>query len=304
MAFKSLLAAVAAALCLAGTGAAQERATVSLSSFTLEGTTVTIASSSWRSVPNAAFHAGEDMFYVIRWGVITGGYSTLSVHGLDEVEGRRAYHLVEQAHSAGWVDAFYTVHDRNDAWLDAQSLATLRYEKRIREGHYQVQETVTVNQLQHRLRDHSYRVDKKTYEDKELPVPPNVLDVLGSLYYVRTSSLTVGDSYTLDVYSSGKVWPLVVKVIRREKVSVPAGKFDCFRVEPLLREQGIFITKGRKLEVWLTADERHMPVLMRSEVFIGHVAALLVSYHTLVEGPPPAAVATPKPELGPSGPAR
>jgi len=48
---------------------------------------------------------------------------------------------------------------------------------------------------------------------------------------------------------------------------------DCFRVEPVLREPGVFVSKGKKLQVWMTTDETHMPVLMRSEIFIGHVSA-------------------------------
>jgi anti-sigma-K factor RskA len=88
--------------------------------------------------------------------------------------------------------------------------------------------------------------------------------------------LEVGQTYTVDVLSGEKVWPLVVKIEKRESVHVPAGRFDCFRVEPLLREPGIFVSKGKKLEVWLTADERHLPVRMRSEVLIGHVSAELM----------------------------
>src|ERR1019366_7249426 len=113
-------------------------------------------------------------------------------------------------------------------------------------------------------------------EEKRGPIPQNVLDVLSSLYYVRSLPLEVGKSFTIDVHSGEKTWPLIVNVKKREKVKVKAGKFMCYRVEPVLREPGIFISKGKKLEVWLTADDRHMPVLMRSEVFIGHVSAELV----------------------------
>jgi hypothetical protein len=86
----------------------------------------------------------------------------------------------------------------------------------------------------------------------------------------------------IDVYDAKKIWPLVVNIEKRETVKVPAGKFDCFRVEPILRQPGIFVSKGKKLQVWMTADAVHMPVLMRSEVFIGHVSAELVSYHLTV----------------------
>ena len=71
-----------------------------------------------------------------------------------------------------------------------------------------------------------------------------------------------------------------------------AGKFLCYRVEPILREKGIFISKGKKIEVWMTADARHMPVLMRSEIFIGHVSAELVKIQVPVSQQIAAAPAT------------
>lgn len=276
---------------------AQEPPVVSPSTFTIaissymtvsSNPTVNISTEVWRTVPNTAFHREEDFFYLVRWGLITGGYSTLSVRGIDVVGSRPAYHLVSDAHSSGLVDTFYKVHDRNDVWLDLESLTTVRYEKHVREGHYRIEETVTLDQIRHRFHIHSYRIDKDRYEDKDGDLPPSVLDVLGSLYYVRTLPMVLGESYSMDVFSGEKVWPLLVSVKKREHVKVPAGKFDCFRVEPLLREAGIFVSKGKKLEVWLTADERRMPVQMRSEIFIGHVSAELVSYHILpISSPAP-----------------
>jgi hypothetical protein len=239
----------------------------------------------WRTVANSAFTVGEDLFFVVKWGVVTGGHSTLAIRNIETMEGRSAFHIVSEARSTGVVDAFYKTRDRNETWLDVQSLATLRYEKHIREGKYRVEQTIELDQINHRFRDYFERLDKGTTSYVEGPVPPYVMDVLGSLYYVRTLPLEVGQSFSIDVYDGKKVWPLVVKVGKREKVKVPAGKFDCFRVEPLLREPGIFIKKGKKLQVWMTADQYRMPVLMRSEVAFGHVAAELVSFH---RPPPPA----------------
>lgn len=223
-----------------------------------------------------AFSEGEDLTFAIKWGVVTGGYSTLSVQGIEPFAGEPAYHIVSEAHSTGIVDTFYHVEDRNDAWMGALSPRSLRYEKRISEGKYKVHETVDYDHQNNRFKMEEVRFDKNTHEVKEGDIPPNVLDIFSSLYYIRTLPLEVGKSYTIDVHSGKKTWPLVVHVKKREKIKVKAGKFDCFRVEPVLREPGIFISKGKKLEVWMTADERHMPVLMRSEVFIGHVSAELV----------------------------
>jgi hypothetical protein len=100
------------------------------------------------------------------------------------------------------------------------------------------------------------------------------VDILSSLYLVRAKALKIGEDVLLDIHS-GKNWPLVVKVLRRETVKVAAGKFDCFVVEPHLRNHGLFVQKGRKLTVWITADERRIPVRMEAEILIGSVSAEL-----------------------------
>jgi hypothetical protein len=243
---------------------------------------VAVSTYPWRTVPNTAFRGEEHLFFVVKWGLVTAGYSTLSIHGVEPVRGRPAYHIVSEARSGGMVSALYKVEDHNEAWLDQDALVSIRYEKRIKEGKYRIEESTLIDQPKRRYHLQSYRLDKNLYEQKEGNLPPNVLDVLSSLYYVRVLPLAVGQSYTMDVLSGDKVYPLEVKVEKREKIKVAAGKFDTFQVEPLLRAPGIFISKGKKLEVWLTADERHLPVRMRTEVFIGHVSAELL--------PPPKAV--------------
>lgn len=218
----------------------------------------------------------EELIYSVRWGVIHAGTSSLSVKGVEDVDGHSAYHLVAEAKSAAVIDAFYKVRDRNEAWLDTTQPRSLRYARNIREGSYRIEETVALDHTTNRYTKTSYRIDKDRHEVSEGDITPNVLDVLSSLYYVRTLPLEVGKSYTFDVHSGKKVWPLVMNVKKRTTVKVRAGKFDCLLVEPALREPGIFVSKGKKLEVWLTADARHLPVLMRSEIFIGHVSAELI----------------------------
>jgi len=233
----------------------------------------------WRSVDNHAFHPGEDLSFVIKWGLVSGGYADLILQGPDRVDDRLAYHLVSETHSTGIVETFYHVQDRHDIWIDTQSLVTLRYDKRVDEGHYRIQEHSVLYHPRGWYVMNDYRFDKKLYQHSEGKIPPYCLDVLGALYYVRTLPLRVGATYTIDVISSDKIYPLIVKVKRRETIKVPAGRFDCFLVEPLLRSRDVFVSKGKKLEVWMTADDRHMPVRMRSEVTIGHVSAELVNEH-------------------------
>jgi hypothetical protein len=51
-------------------------------------------------------------------------------------------------------------------------------------------------------------------------------------------------------------------------------------VEPVLKYPGIFENKG-KLTVWVTDDQRRIPVLMRSKILIGAISAVLEEVGTV-----------------------
>jgi len=227
-----------------------------------------------------AFEVGEDLKFRIRWGAITGGYSTLSVPRIDTLDGKPAYHIVSEARSSGFVDTFYKVRDFNQAWLDVTQPRSLGYDKNLREGKYKVNESVRYDYTNNRFLRERERLDKNTRKTQEGPLTSNVFDILGSFYYVRSLPLAVGAAVTIDVHSGDKTWPLVVEVKRRQKIKTKAGKFDCFVLEPKLREPGIFIHKGKKLEIFVTADERRLPVMMRCDIKIGTITAELISAQT------------------------
>lgn len=288
---RHLLAGIALGMMAARVAAApmEPIPVVSLSPTTLVSSTYSVvitspivahATASWRIASPAPFFPGEDLQFSIKWGIVVGGYSTLSIPEIVDVNGRPTYHIISTARSGGVVTAFYKVEDKNDVWLDRDALVTVRYEKRIREGRYRIEETSLLDQIHLRWTTRSFRLDRNSYEEKSGDLPANALDSFGSLYYVRTLPLEPGQSHTIDVHSGDKVYPLVVNVIKRETVKVPAGRFNCVLVEPILRGPGIFISKGKKLQVWITDDARRMPVRMRSEVFIGHVSAELTDFKT------------------------
>src|SRR5882672_10432306 len=124
------------------------------------------------------------------------------------------------------VDTFYKVRDRNEAWLDTNAPRSLRYSKKILEGKYSVDEVVELDQTALTFHQTEIRHDKNdAKEEKKGEIPANVLDVLSSLYYIRSQPVEVGKSFTLDVHSGDKTFPLLVKVKKLEKIKVKAGKF-------------------------------------------------------------------------------
>jgi hypothetical protein len=66
-----------------------------------------------------------------------------------------------------------------------------------------------------------------------------------------------------------------VQVLKKERVSVPAGTFDTVVVKPILKSEGIFLRKG-DVYIWLTDDDKKIPVKMKSKVKVGAINAVLV----------------------------
>ena len=215
----------------------------------------------------------EFLEYSIEWGIFSVGQANLKTSQVEDFNGSPAVRIVSQATSNGFCDAFYKVRDLNESWIQATNFYSLGYSKQLREGHFYRNEWV--------LYDYSHKtyLAKTTNQDgtflyRQGPIPGRVQDILSSLYFIRTKALKAGDEIILDVNTKNN-WPLSIKVLSRSHVNLPAGKFDVVVVEPFVRHEGIFVQKGRHLQVWMTDDSRHIPVYMSVEVFFGHVVARL-----------------------------
>ena len=67
--------------------------------------------------------------------------------------------------------------------------------------------------------------------------------------------------------------------VARSGASVPAGKFDTYKVEPSTEGIGGVFKKDKdaKIHLWLTADERRLPVKVKSKVVVGSFVGELVA---------------------------
>ena len=211
------------------------------------------------------FRAGESLRFAVQYGFIHAGSAWLEVPDLEDWNGHRAWHLVARAESNGFFDKLYRVRNRIESRWDRDERFSWSYLEDRHEGHFNANDTMVFEPDSLRMR---YK-NGQTY-----PVPGPVQDALSSFYLTRFAALPVGGRISFDYHASRKTARMEVRVLGRDTVRTPAGKFHCVMVEPLLKAGGIFKNKGR-LVIWLTDDERRMPVLMKSRVMIGSVKVVL-----------------------------
>ena len=218
----------------------------------------------FRFIENNAFDVGEKLKFLIRYGPIKAGTAIMSIPDTVHVNGFPCYRIVSEAFSNKFFSTFYRVHDVAESHTDMKGIFSWHFEKHLREGKFKADRYVDF--------DHFNHVAVRGKDS--LAVPSFVQDVISALYYIRTQELKVGHSISVDNYSDNKLYPLEVKVHKKERLKVRAGRFDCIVVEPILKAAGIFEHKGR-LWVWLTDDERRVPVMMKSKIIIGSIVAEL-----------------------------
>jgi len=228
------------------------------------------ADSSWwyRKIDNKAFGLGERLEFSVKYGKIPAGTAIMEVADSIDYDGHGCYDIKSIAHSNSVVSVFYKVRDTVQTIVDIDGIFPRKFRKKLKEGGYKIDRSILFDQ-----KNHWAIVGTDT-----IPTYAFVQDALSSLYYARTQTLTPGDSILIDSHTSKKNFPLKLNVLRREKVKVPAGEFDCIVVEPVMRADGIFKAKGR-IWIWLTDDQFKMPILMQTEVFfLGSVSARLKKF--------------------------
>lgn len=221
--------------------------------------------------PSIPSLVGERLEFRIRWGLLTAGLATLEVERAED----GGILLRATARTLPWLDAFYPVRDRIEARLDAEGRRALRYEKQAKEGRRPERTDLLVFDAGRGLA----RLTRDGAERPPLAVPAGVWDPLSCFYAYRALELPGDETAHLDVSDGKRLVAGTVTVLRRERVETPAGAFDAVVVEPDIEGIGGIFKKspGARILIWLTDDERRLPVRMQSEVKVGHFVAELTA---------------------------
>ena len=228
----------------------------------------------YRKIQNDAFGVGERLAFSVNYGFINAGDAVMSVAGFDTIEGRRCYRVefsVNSLESFAWI---YKVEDRYLTFIDVDAIAPLKFEQHIREGTYRRDFVADFDQVSH--------VAKTT--DGQYHIPDYVHDIMSAFYFVRTidfSGYVPGETTTLYNFYKDTSYTLLVRFLGRQELEVEAGTFKTIVVEPLVREGGLFKSEGR-IVIWLSDDDRKIPVRVNTKVVIGSIDVELTSYSGLI----------------------
>jgi hypothetical protein len=227
------------------------------------------ATSAPRGAP-VPFAVGEVLQYDLAWSFLNAGTMRLAVEGVEQVGDRDAYLLSFQARTNRTISTFYSLENLLRSWMDVERLHSLRFVKESVEKGKQRDRSYRLDQERH------VRIDEETGEEE--PMPAGAQDDASIFYFMRLLPLADGKRFTLNNLMDPDDNPMKVSVLGKESVRVPAGTFDAWVLRLDVDTDSGAFSQGGELTVWMTRDERRLPVKLESKLPVGTFTASLREY--------------------------
>lgn len=222
---------------------------------------------------NFPFSTGEKLKFQVRWALIPAGEFVLEVLPIESVNGIRSYHFALTARTYPFIDLFYKVRDRVDAYTDAEMTHSILYKKK--QGGTSKRDVVVNFNWEKQEAQYSDFGDKR----RPISIKPGSFDPLSIFYAFRVHDLREKMEIEKPVTDGKKCVVGRARVVKRENINVVSGWYDTYLVEPDLKHIGGVFKKSKdaKLQIWITADRRRIPVKIKSKVVVGSFVGELIS---------------------------
>jgi Protein of unknown function (DUF3108)/Glycosyl transferase family 2 len=217
------------------------------------------------SSPTAVpFPVGERLVYGARYGPFSVGTATMQVAGVDTVRGVEAVHFVFLIDGGA---LWYHIHQNLESWVGRQDFHSRRF----------------LNQTEEKGKSWERKFDiypdsgfyREAGRDTTLPTVADPLDDAAFLYWIRTVPLEVGKRYEYNRYFRPERNPVIVEVLKRERVGAAGRKWNTIVVQPRIPNGGGIFAEKADARMWLSDDSVRVMIGLQSNFSFGQVTLKL-----------------------------
>jgi hypothetical protein len=221
------------------------------------------------------FHDGEQLIYQASWVGIPAAQARLEFHKQQKQDQQRWLGEIWIETNA-FADLFYKMRDYMKESMAADTLHSsgvyLVQHEKSRLNYYQVTidrpaQTVTMTKQNH-----------KGTTSKEYIASDPWGPISGAMMAL-TQSFEPGKTYAFDVFSGSQRYVFAFVVDKRETIHLALGDFDAWRIVPDVWyvSDGELRSEASGTVLWISADERHLPLRIQAQAYIGYVRADLIA---------------------------
>lgn len=227
------------------------------------------------------FADGEKEVYLATWNNMIS-VATAEVHTVPAVvDGQKVFQVRVKARTSKVLDLIWKMRDTISSTFDAKALAPSRFTFHQRENSRVIDTEARfdpankrweVNRRQPGKRPRVYHFDTH-----------NTLDPITAVYLARSTDFKVGEKLYFKVFGGRNQYLLELFVEKKEPVTLASGTtIEAYRIVP--RVQNIskkgYADRFNEAAIWISADERRLPVKLSSKIAFGTVHLELANYQT------------------------
>ncbi len=213
------------------------------------------------------FPVGERLVYGARYGPFSVGTATMQVAGVDTIRGVEAVHFVFLIDGGA---LWYHIHQNLESWVGRHDFRSRRF----------------LNQTEEKGKAWERRFEiypdsgfyREAGRDTTVTTVADPLDDAAFLYWIRTVPLEVGKRYEYRRYFRPERNPVIVEVLKRERVGVAGKKWDAIVVRPRIPNGGGIFAEKADARMWLSDDSLRIMLALQSKFSFGQVTLKLKEY--------------------------
>jgi len=229
------------------------------------------------TISRVPFQPGERMEFDFTWNGIPAA-TGISVVEKGKFGDREAYRFKLTARTTETIDTFWKMRSELESFAALDTLSPLKYVLSVRQNSKHRVTTVLYDHNDHIAKSVRQKFDQNKVSHRAIKFQ-SPFDPIAVAYFVRCLDLNVGDEKKLEMVDGRNIYLIQVNVAKKEEIAVKAGKFRTLKTVPKyvrLTERDEFTV--HEAFIWLTDDERRIPVKLESKVVIGSVCGELARY--------------------------
>lgn len=226
-----------------------------------------------------ALRSGEAMTFRVGWGVFFhAGEIKISADATAAADGSAQLRVATTTETKGLARALYTFTARADALFDGKTGRLLTYSEMTKTQNRETKNDVAFDYTKATA---NYVSTFNPERNATLTLPAgDPFDLIMSLVQTRTWNLKPGEQRDALVLFDNEFYELTLHALRYEEVRTPLGTFNTLVLEPRMDKtppKGMF-KRGSTVCVWISQDERRLPVKFQVDFKFGAGVATLTNY--------------------------
>lgn len=223
------------------------------------------------------FEKGEKEVYHATWNGLFSVATAEVTTSSSMVDGKKVYQVRVDAKTSKALDLIWKMRDTISSTFDSKSLSPSHYLFNQRENSRIIDTEAKLDLTNKRWAVRRQQPGKRTkiYQfDSQ-----NTFDPVTAVYLARSVDFKVGDKLYFKIFGGRYHYLLELFVEKKEPVALLTGKtVEAYKIVPQvqnLKKSG-YANRLREAAIWISADERRLPVKLSSKILFGSVQLDLV----------------------------